>query len=733
MAFDAISTTVRIGADAAALIAESARADRALAQLERQASSLRRSLVAGVTVGGLLAFAEHVIDTTANLKDFSERTGASVEQLSIMQRVAQETGHAFEPAIDAIDKYARIVGSGGEVTKRAEQAAANLGISIRDQTGRLKDGATVFREAAIAQTQYADGIEKAQNFQALFSKSAAELLPYMNDLAERGNRQALVTREQAERMDALQKSLKTSAASFQDFGRAILYEVEPAITAFAKAMGDLRTEVFDTTKSAGASQLQSWAFSVATAFAYVIDSVVFIVKLLRTLAGSFEVVYADIRVIGQAVITLGKIWSKDAREQFKKELDARNAILAEANARYVDLWNYEGDATVKAVERSIAAVKEEQKGLMGPPDDRPRRRLSGITTDDKESKKLEEAYQRIKQQIDERTAALRAEAGATGELTENQKFLVKVLTDLGQGYIDLTPQREAAIRDMLAELGVMDAEAEAFKAFDKATKEYLETRDKQKKQADELVDRYRFEVESVGLTGDALAKLTAERELQRIGISQLSTDYDAYLSKLTDWAKLKEAADQHKKTFDTIDRAANEAWLDIFDGAQDMATRLQNTLKRGLLQLLYELTIKKWLITIDAQLVGNAGQGILTNFFRWALGGAGGGGFSDWGTEGSGQYPGSDDFDGGGWAPGEQPGTSRAGRSSWAAAAAAIASGPVASSGGARMAPVYAPTYYIDSRSDRAEIVALIENGDRSTFTKVGESGRRGGSLSRIF
>lgn len=75
-------------------------------------------------------------------------------------------------------------------------------------------------------------------------------------------------------------------------------------------------------------------------------------------------------------------------------------------------------------------------------------------------------------------------------------------------------------------------------------------------------------------------------------------------------AVLKSAdLDQHKRVWESIDETARDTFVSIFDSGKSAFDRLRDTLKNGLLDLLYQMTIKKWIFNIGAQVSGFAGIG----------------------------------------------------------------------------------------------------------------------------
>jgi phage-related minor tail protein len=65
--------------------------------------------------------------------------------------------------------------------------------------------------------------------------------------------------------------------------------------------------------------------------------------------------------------------------------------------------------------------------------------------------------------------------------------------------------------------------------------------------------------------------------------------------------------EQQKKLWDSIDQTAHDTFVSIFDSGKSAFDRLRDTLKNGLLDLLYQMTIKRWIFNIGAEVSGYTG------------------------------------------------------------------------------------------------------------------------------
>jgi hypothetical protein len=148
-----------------------------------------------------------------------------------------------------------------------------------------------------------------------------------------------------------------------------------------------------------------------------------------------------------------------------------------------------------------------------------------------------------------------------------------------------------------------------------------------KTQADALRDQQDANAE-MGLTEKQIAALTAARLVdlavrkEEAAITAEGLDWSGRLalSYRDQAAALRERADltvygaelkQQKELWATVESTAHDTWISIFDSGKSVLDRLRDTLKNGLLELLYQMVLKKWVLNIGAS-VGLTGASSLT-------------------------------------------------------------------------------------------------------------------------
>jgi hypothetical protein len=190
------------------------------------------ALGAGLSAAGVVAFAKGAIDAADNMRDLSQKTGVSVENLSRFQQAAQMAGTDVEAVGKGLVKLGRNMVEAAETGKGPAAEALNyLGISAVDATGKLKSADQVMLEVADKFQQMPDGAKKAQLAIDLLGKSGADIVPMLNegrqsieDLA------ATMSTEFSDKADAYNDSLAATQAVFGQIGMEIAGQLLPYLS-----------------------------------------------------------------------------------------------------------------------------------------------------------------------------------------------------------------------------------------------------------------------------------------------------------------------------------------------------------------------------------------------------------------------------------------------------------------------------------------------------------------------
>lgn len=346
---------------------------------------------------------EGVISSAAGLQQLSERTGATVENLSGLASVAKLSGTDTDLLAGGLQKLSRAMIDAQQGGTKTSAAFNAVGISSKDLVSKRPD--EIFIRLATELAKYQDGAGKTALAQELLGKSGANLLPVMKDLADVGELQVKVTSEQAQMADEYEKNLVRFKASTDAIFKKIGLELVPVLNAFTKAILEsqnandgLRASVNSLAKD---GSIRSWAEEAAIGLAYFIDvaSVVpdlfnMVGKTIGAAAAQFMGLIDVVKGTGQAlsgeftqgvqtaqaglaqIRGVGNLWVQDMKDiwnrplfsdRLKKQLDEARDGVANAPRPKLPNLNLGGDnelfqkqleGQLKLLERQI---QEEQR------------------------------------------------------------------------------------------------------------------------------------------------------------------------------------------------------------------------------------------------------------------------------------------------------------------------------------------------------------------------------------
>jgi tape measure domain-containing protein len=128
----------------------------------------------------------------------------------------------------------------------------------------------------------------------------------------------------------------------------------------------------------------------------------------------------------------------------------------------------------------------------------------------------------------------------------------------------------------------------------------------------------------------ALLQIDAAMWQKRIALAGAGTDAQKRLQEeYSIWYSnqlAKPEIEANRKMWESIDTTAHDTFVSIFDSGKSAFDRLRDTLKNGLLDLLYQMTIKKWILNIGASVSGGGAAGLASAEGLGLSGGTAGGG-----------------------------------------------------------------------------------------------------------
>lgn len=357
---------VNLEANIARFTADMSRAseatENAMARMQAGADKVKNVLGfigVALTFDALVGEVNRAIDGLARLDDMIQKTGASAETLSKLGKVAAFTGTDIGAVDGMIVKLAKNMATADEKGSKFAKAMGALGLSIDGIENR--DPAQQFVDIANALQDYEDGAGKAAIMTDLINKSAAEMLPYMNDVAESLNDFTGETAEAAAAAAKYQDDLGRMKVKYDEVATSIVQAALPAMTDF---VGGISDGIRESSALTGIS-LDTWADDVAVGLARVVDVAALLPRILSTIGSSFKAVGADIEFLVTAAVTatpqgIGRSLAQGINpvETIRAAFAERNAVVDEANKKLDDLLTKPANIMEQAVLKRITARRE---------------------------------------------------------------------------------------------------------------------------------------------------------------------------------------------------------------------------------------------------------------------------------------------------------------------------------------------------------------------------------------
>jgi hypothetical protein len=564
------------------------------------------AVAAYVSVSKVIEELNSSIDDLAAVDDLSQKTGSAAENISKMQKVARQFGGDMAAIDPLLIKLAKGMASVDSETNKTHKALDALGVSSRDAAGKLRDPSEVLIEVAKRLQIYEDGASKAALVNDAMGKSAADQLPFLNDLAENVDKVGGASSKSASRASDFKDKLGGVNKNIDELFQAVTIQALPAMSDFAGALNDVSKSGLTLSDN---NSVADWADDTAVGIARLLDVIKTIPGILRAIGGSFEVVFADIKLLSAQSQTMGAgaaaalLHGENPWANFGKEWDARAAVLEEANKRYSELWNVPANQMEQAVLARIANRGSQPASPYSNP--QPGRAtlnyLSGTEAKDK-------------------------------KLNINNSYVADVF---GASIEDLN--REGVFADQAARVHEVGQQHIAdFKEAQAAVSAYNEDWNVYLGGLEQSLESLTRENELYGLNATQIAEVNLQRAEENLAIAERNGVSQEYLDRLSREVDLRKrileqtgALEQKKvwtTVFQSIEQTAHDTFVSVFDSGKNAFDRLRDTLKNGLLDLLYQMTIKKWIINVGASVSGTGAAGLASAAGLDGIAGAGGAG-----------------------------------------------------------------------------------------------------------
>ncbi len=296
------------------------------------------------------AFAEGIkgaIESAGELDHMAKKTGATVEALSGLKSAAKLSGTSLEEVGGGLQKLSKAMFEAAGGSQKQSDLFKMLGIEVTDSSGKLRDSGEVMLDLSKKLDTMDSSTQAVATAQMLLGKRGAQLLPFMQDLADIGELNAKVTSEMAAEADAYEKNLvrlEGRKKSLYNTIAAGLLPVMRDLTDTLVAAGSVTQRLNDKAKELNEDNvIESWGRQAVRAVAALIDIFDACIRVVRIAGNSIAATGADIVSVFQFIDGLGgEMISEGSLEPVKRRFASLTSDLkshAESfNEDMVKIW-----------------------------------------------------------------------------------------------------------------------------------------------------------------------------------------------------------------------------------------------------------------------------------------------------------------------------------------------------------------------------------------------------------
>ena len=564
------------------------------------------ALGATVSIAAFASAIKGAIDYADQLNDLSKRTGIAVETLGGLGYAAEQSGTSLEAVAKGTGKLATLMADAAAGGEKAAAVFDSMGLSVRGIDGNLKSLDEMLLEVAGKFEGYQDGAEKAALANAVFGeKLGAQMIPFLDEgasklseMIEEYRRFGGITGDTAARADAFNDTLSKLALMAGALWRELASALLPAMQTLATILVDARDK--------------------AGGFSGVAEGVTVVVKGMAVAAIAAVEAF---RAVGTSIGTvIGAIVAYLRGDSLSAIWDGVKQGFSDVGTSVSAAWENMG----KVVGASTATVTAGIDKAFGPTARAP------IVATAKEVEKVSKAFENLEKQLLEQVAA-------AANLSQVERLQIKLL---GTEYANLNDAQRARLVGIAETIEAIKNEKVALEAI---TKGYIEAaeaiikeqeaRDASIRSAEQMVEQLDFEADALTMTNREREIAIKLRELERAGIVQGTEEWNHYAAAIRDAVERKDGLQAQIDLWREIESVAQDAFTNILQSGKGAFDRLKDALKNGLMALLYQITVKPFIVNIAAQISGNPGMvGAL------GAGGGGAGGLLNLFTSGSGGF-----------------------------------------------------------------------------------------------
>lgn len=558
----------------------------------------------GVGIGGagLAAWIKSAVDAADATSKLAQKIGVATEEVAGLQLAYRLAGAGPEALQTSISRLSKGIVD-GNLALRA------MGIETKTASGEFRSTTAVLYDVADAFATMGPGIQRTALAVEIFGKSGADLLPLLaggsegfREMAAMAEKLGLsISAETAKQAESFNDTLDLIGQSTQGVARRVAAQLLPTLQSLAGNFFEAMTK---------GDGLRTVANLLAGTF-----------KTLYTAGALAGEVFATVgKAIGatasQIVLLLRGEWSAARQVGLEFEADMKRG-WTDTIASITKAWNDEGGAAVAAA----AKVAKVQQDMLAAAKAREEAGKAAAAAAKKEADELAKLLGRLRSR----------EAGISPDFVANMKLLQRAWEGGSLALEEYLKRAEQLVREQPYMVAAEKERAKVLEGAQKSAERFAQAKADSDANAEaallrQIADLQR-EAETFGRLESAVGELTLARMLDARAAAVAngedigSLDRQIVLrQKLNELIRAREARDAERKAaeesakatereqqaqltfWSRIEDVAQQTFVSIFDSGKSAFERLRDTLKNTLLALLYEMTAKKWLISIGTSM-----------------------------------------------------------------------------------------------------------------------------------
>lgn len=320
---------------------------------------------AALAVGALVA-ASRIADSIANYQDLSEKIGDTASSIATLQEASDTSEVSLDTVAAASIRLTSALSKTDDESKLVAKGIKALGLNF-EEFKKLSPVAQLDAVAG-ALAGFKDGAEKSAVAVAIFGRGAAELLPFLNDLADGGERQLRLSDEQIKAADDFTKAQSRLKSEITQIAQVLVADSIPAVTALMEVIKQAVVGTDSLSRAASdlgsSNAIGSFAESAGRSLAGMIDYVTQSVRELKALVDFVSSSAEALQKYGSGDFAGGRKVGEDFRARYGLDDFGRKVSKSagEESARtFVQAYN----DTIAAAKRSSFAANDPRRVDLG--------------------------------------------------------------------------------------------------------------------------------------------------------------------------------------------------------------------------------------------------------------------------------------------------------------------------------------------------------------------------------